>query len=192
MGAEPLFQQNTILKVKAWPLTAGQATRRFGALHSSGIGTLWFKWVDWVAKASDEKAIQIMKGTFPNVEKLGLTGNIVVIYYAFMIFQSVAIAIFAVEYLRSFSIFESIKRQTRCKVADDDQSSMESHNTQASILTEQPAADLTICQTQLKQEATTAIGQNGDDHGMRTEGGDSTPIYYIDDPCANVAAAKDG
>ncbi|CAL8130332.1 unnamed protein product [Orchesella dallaii] len=128
---------------------------------------------------------------FPDVKKLGLTGNVVVIFYTLMILQSVAIAVFAVEYLLRFSIFDSIKKQTRSKVATHDQSSMESRNKHGAILTVQPAADLTICEIQLTQEENIVTGQNGDVCGISIEEWDSTPIDYIEDVCANGAAAQD-
>ncbi|CAL8135239.1 unnamed protein product [Orchesella dallaii] len=196
MGTESLFQLNSFLRVYNWPWTSWQATRRFGALHSFGIGTLWYKWAEWVAKASDEKAFQIMKGMFPDVRKLDITGNILVIFYALMMLQAVAIAIFAVEYLRSLSIFDLITKQTLSDVPNCDQSSQLNIESQTQLgafidsATDQPVSNLTVLEP--AQSAAIVSDKDGDDLDVSIEGGNITPIVYIDEACAHGSNSKDG
>ncbi|CAL8135279.1 unnamed protein product [Orchesella dallaii] len=157
---------------------------------SSGVRSSWrhsdcqsINWAEWVGKTSDEKAIHVMKEMFPSVKKLDITGNIVVIFYTFMILQAVAFAIFAVEYLCSIKIFGVHKKQTQSGFFDSDQfskSTMETLNKHRAISnasnTDQRAG-LPICEFQPVQKTITEIRIDGANLNVSIEGECNT---YID------------
>ncbi|CAL8112551.1 unnamed protein product [Orchesella dallaii] len=173
-----------------WPWTAWQATLRLGALQSSGIGAQWINWAEWVGKTSDEKAIHVMKGMFPCVKELTITGNIAVIFYTFMILQAVAFAIFAVEYLCSIKIFGVIKKQTQSGFVDNDQfskSTMETLNKHGAISigseTDQLITGLPICEMQPVQKSSNELRIEETNLDVSIEGVFNTHMDPKDEAC---------
>ncbi|CAL8131089.1 unnamed protein product [Orchesella dallaii] len=201
MGTEALFETNEVQLMTGWPWTPLQATFRLGALYSSGIGAMWLKSAEWVLKAADEKAIQIMKGMFPDVRKLDITGNIAVIFYTYMIFHAVAFAIFTIEYLRVM-IWGSIKNQITVSESDvtnnvpTSESSIESPvtleelqaNTDESMT--EPASDRAICEIQPDQDTIMEIKRDVVDLDVSIVGGGDSHLDSIVEAHGHGAAAK--
>ncbi|CAL8112553.1 unnamed protein product [Orchesella dallaii] len=140
-----------------------------------------------------------MKRMFPTVKQLDITGNIVVIFYTFLILEAVAFLIFVVEHLCNIRIFGLFKKKTRSDVAIHDQpsiSTMQSPIKNAAFLigpaTDLKATDPSVCEMQAFQKPITNVHVDRANLGASSEGECNTHVYPIDEACAIDVAAKDG
>ncbi|CAL8129994.1 unnamed protein product [Orchesella dallaii] len=123
-------------------------------------------------------------------------------FYGFKVLQAVALAIFAVEYLRSCSSFGIFKKRNRVAIHEQSYgATMESQDKNEEMLIgstiEPSAADLARSRiqpqppTQPVQVATVEIHRDVADLGVSFVGGCNTHPDFIDEACAHGTTAKD-